>query len=108
MPANRPWLGALPVRRLPMDGRPLIIGILNATPDSFYDGGRYFGIERAIQRAEEMGAEGADIIEVGGETAPLGHRCPPDQSSSRLPANAGVQPPTICSLNVTVARAGRR
>ncbi|MGQ0568653.1 MAG: dihydropteroate synthase [Armatimonadota bacterium] len=55
--------------RLPMDGRPLIVGILNATPDSFYDGGRYFGLDRSIARAEQMVEEGAEIIEVGGETA---------------------------------------
>ncbi|MDR7419143.1 MAG: dihydropteroate synthase [Armatimonadota bacterium] len=55
--------------RLPMDGRPLIVGILNATPDSFYDGGRYFGLEQTVARAEAMIAEGVDVIEVGGETA---------------------------------------
>lgn len=54
---------------LPMDGRPLIVGILNATPDSFYDDGRYFGLDRSIARADTMVDEGADIVEVGGETA---------------------------------------
>jgi dihydropteroate synthase len=45
------------------------VGILNATPDSFYDGGRHVGLERSVARAEEMAAEGVDILEVGGETA---------------------------------------
>jgi dihydropteroate synthase len=49
--------------------RPLIVGVLNATPDSFYDRGRYFGLRAALARADEMAAEGADLIEVGGETA---------------------------------------
>jgi dihydropteroate synthase len=49
--------------------RTYVMGIVNATPDSFYDGGRYFGVERAIRRTEEMVAEGVDVIEVGGETA---------------------------------------
>ena len=49
--------------------RPLIVGVLNATPDSFYDQGRYFGRDRALARADELVAEGADLVEVGGETA---------------------------------------
>jgi len=49
--------------------KPLIMGILNVTPDSFYDGGRYFGIEKAIERGKEMERCGADIIDVGGESS---------------------------------------
>ncbi len=48
--------------------RPLILGILNVTPDSFSDGGRFVSVERAVERAEEMHREGADIIDVGGES----------------------------------------
>ena len=44
------------------------MGILNVTPDSFSDGGRYLDVSAAIQRAREMVAEGADIIDVGGES----------------------------------------
>ncbi|MCF7992082.1 MAG: dihydropteroate synthase [Thiohalocapsa sp.] len=50
------------------DPRPLIMGILNVTPDSFSDGGCYSGVERAVQRASQMLREGADIIDVGGES----------------------------------------
>ena len=46
----------------------LVMGILNVTPDSFSDGGRYQGLEFAISRAEEMVAEGVDIIDIGGES----------------------------------------
>ena len=49
--------------------RPLVVGVLNATPDSFYDGGRYFARDRALARVDELVAEGADLVEVGGETA---------------------------------------
>ncbi|MCD6407910.1 dihydropteroate synthase [bacterium] len=49
--------------------RPFIMGILNVTPDSFYDGGRYFNFDKAIERAKEMEKEGADIIDVGGESS---------------------------------------
>jgi dihydropteroate synthase len=47
---------------------PLVMGILNVTPDSFSDGGRFQSLEFAISRAEEMAADGADIIDIGGET----------------------------------------
>ncbi|MHB8320030.1 MAG: dihydropteroate synthase [Acidimicrobiales bacterium] len=49
--------------------RPLVMGILNVTPDSFYDGGLYFPHERAISRAKEMVEQGADIVDIGGESS---------------------------------------
>jgi len=49
--------------------RTLIMGILNVTPDSFYDGGRYASVESALERAREMVEGGADIIDVGGESS---------------------------------------
>lgn len=48
--------------------RPIVMGILNLTPDSFSDGGCYVTIEAALSRARQMAAEGADIIDVGGES----------------------------------------
>jgi dihydropteroate synthase len=45
------------------------MGVVNVTPDSFYDGGLYFEPARAIERALELAAEGADIIDVGGESS---------------------------------------
>lgn len=48
--------------------RPLIMGILNVTPDSFSDGGNYTGVESAIRQARAMIAEGADILDIGGES----------------------------------------
>jgi len=49
--------------------RPAVMGILNVTPDSFSDGGRYANVEAALTRAERIAAEGAVIIDVGGESA---------------------------------------
>ncbi|MFC1538830.1 dihydropteroate synthase [Candidatus Latescibacterota bacterium] len=49
--------------------KPLIMGILNVTPDSFYDGGKYFETSSAIDRAFEMAENGADIIDIGGESS---------------------------------------
>lgn len=48
--------------------RPLIMGVLNVTPDSFSDGGKFIGVENALAQAERMIAEGADIIDIGGES----------------------------------------
>ena len=48
--------------------RPLVMGILNITPDSFSDGGQYLGFNEALKRAEKMIEEGADIIDIGGES----------------------------------------
>jgi dihydropteroate synthase len=51
-----------------VEDRPLIMGILNVTPDSFSDGGEWFESDRAIARAHQMVAEGADLVDVGGES----------------------------------------
>ena len=48
--------------------KPLIMGILNVTPDSFSDGGKYTGINDALKQVERMLAEGVDIIDIGGES----------------------------------------
>ncbi|MEX2151149.1 MAG: dihydropteroate synthase [Steroidobacteraceae bacterium] len=53
--------------RLVLD-RPLVMGILNVTPDSFSDGGRFASLPAALERGERMAAEGASIIDVGGES----------------------------------------
>lgn len=49
-------------------GRPLIMGILNVTPDSFSDGGKFSGLNAALQQVELMLSEGADMIDIGGES----------------------------------------
>lgn len=49
--------------------RPLIMGILNVTPDSFFDGGRFIKVEKAVEHALKMEREGADIIDIGGESS---------------------------------------
>ncbi len=59
--ARRPWAG------FPLD-RPLVMGVLNVTPDSFSDGGRWFDPERAVAHGRALLAAGADIVDVGGES----------------------------------------
>jgi dihydropteroate synthase len=77
--AGRAPVPALPRRMRLHDGRviqfPAVMGVLNVTPDSFSDGGRYFDPARAIEHALAMEANGADIIDIGGEsTRPAGAR----------------------------------
>src|SRR5580698_8823372 len=54
-------------REIPL-GRPIVMGVLNVTPDSFSDGGQFAGADAAIERAAAMVAEGAAILDVGGES----------------------------------------
>ncbi|WP_374712538.1 dihydropteroate synthase [Symbiobacterium terraclitae] len=66
-----------------MGRRTLIMGILNVTPDSFSDGGRWAEPEQAVAHALEMLAEGADIIDVGGESTRPGHEPVPAEEELR-------------------------
>ena len=60
-------------RQFDMKNHGYIMGILNVTPDSFSDGGRYTRLDAALKHAEQMLGEGADIIDVGGESTRPGH-----------------------------------
>lgn len=65
--------------------RTLIMGILNATPDSFSDGGRDLNPEPAVRRIEEMATEAADLIDIGGESTRPGARpVSPDEQIERV------------------------
>ena len=55
-------------RIVDLSTRGMIMGVLNVTPDSFSDGGQFFEVERAVARGIEIAAEGADMIDVGGES----------------------------------------
>ena len=55
-------------KTLLLDSKVLIMGILNVTPDSFSDGGRFLDPAFAVDQAQEMVAQGADIIDIGGES----------------------------------------
>jgi len=79
------WNWAFTRHRFKLDQRVLVMGILNYTPDSFYDGGRYNGLDAALERAECMVSEGADIIDIGGEsTRPRAQPVSLDDELSRV------------------------
>src|SRR5271154_1362330 len=58
----------LPSRTLVLGERTLVMGVLNVTPDSFSDGGLFFDVDAAVTRALELERDGADIIDIGGES----------------------------------------
>ncbi|MCX7725518.1 MAG: dihydropteroate synthase [Chitinispirillaceae bacterium] len=62
-----------------------IMGIINVTPDSFYDGGRYFSSENAIEQARKLAEEGADIIDIGGASSrPGAEMVEPEEEKRRV------------------------
>ena len=83
--------------------RGLVMGILNVTPDSFFDGGSWFGADQAIARGLEMVAEGADIIDVGGEsTRPGAVQVPVEEELRRVvPVVAGLSSDVRVSIDTT-------
>jgi dihydropteroate synthase len=90
--------------------RPLVMGVLNVTPDSFFDGGRYLDPARAIERGRAMFAEGADLVDVGGESTRPGASPVPEAEELRrvLPvveALVGVGPVSVDTTKPAVARA---
>ncbi len=96
--------------------RPLVMGIVNATPDSFSDGGRHAGVEAAVAHGLALVAEGADILDVGGEsTRPYSEPVSPDEELRRvgevvrqLSERAGVPVSIDTSKAMVAARAVER
>ncbi|UCF80340.1 MAG: dihydropteroate synthase [Acidobacteriota bacterium] len=82
---SAPHLPLADGRKVPLGDRPLVAGVLNVTPDSFSDGGRLPNVEAAVERALEMAEEGADMIDVGGEsTRPGASAVPEDEELRRV------------------------
>ena len=83
----------LPSRTLCLGQRTLIIGVLNVTPDSFSDGGKFLDTERAIKHALAMERAGADLLDIGGEsTRPGSSGIPAEEELARiLPVLKGLQ-----------------
>ena len=85
MHRDRPGVWKLRTRSLDLSDRPLVMGILNVTPDSFSDGGKYDDAQRAIDQAFAMEAQGADLIDLGGEsTRPYSEPVAADEEWRRI------------------------
>jgi dihydropteroate synthase len=94
-------------RRLALPPRPLVMGILNVTPDSFSDGGHYFDASAAIERGLRMAAEGADILDIGGESSrPYAERVDVDSELARvIPVIQALRGRLLIPLSIDTTKA---
>jgi dihydropteroate synthase len=107
----RPFLAIARGKKLDLPGSPIVMGVVNVTPDSFSDGGLYFDAGRAVARALEMFEAGAAIVDVGGEsTRPSNYgeaaAVPAEDEISRvLPVIEGVRRSTDRPISVDTRKA---
>src|SRR4051812_22307038 len=99
-------------RRFDLAKRPMVIGILNRTRDSFFDRGAHYELDRLLARAEQLVADGADVLEVGARPGGVGVAdVPPDQERDLAAGTlAGLRsrfdvPLSVDTTRATVARA---
>ncbi|HXB62320.1 MAG TPA: dihydropteroate synthase, partial [Acidobacteriaceae bacterium] len=103
----------LRTRELALGGRTLVMGVLNVTPDSFSDGGQYLAPEKAIAHALKMLEEGADILDIGGESTRPGKRAPltPEAEQERvlgvIEGILAAQPEAVISIDTFHAETAR-
>lgn len=85
---------------------PVVMGVLNVTPDSFSDGGRYLATDAAIERGLRLAAEGAALIDVGGESTRPGASpvSPAEELRRILPVIAGLRRATSAFLSVDTSK----
>ena len=100
-------------RSLPLGERTLVMGIVNVTPDSFSDGGLYFEPQRAVEHGLRLLAEGADILDIGGESTRPGakpHVDNVEETKRVLPVIEGVlrqSPSAVISVDTYKAATAR-
>jgi dihydropteroate synthase len=92
---------------LTLGERTAVMGILNVTPDSFSDGGQYFDRGRAVARGKEIEQEGADIIDIGGESSRPGSEPVPEEEEMRrvLPAIEALSRAVRIPISIDTYRA---
>lgn len=97
-------------RTLALGQRTLIMGVVNVTPDSFSDGGRFFSPDRAIAQAKQLVEEGADILDIGGEsTRPFSDPVGESEETDRvLPVIEGLAGQVAISIDTTKATVARQ
>jgi dihydropteroate synthase len=92
-------------RKLTLGPRTLLMGILNVTPDSFSDGGRFFQPEAAVEQALRLLAEGADILDIGGESTRPGVAVSPADGSGPAGVSANEELRRVLPVIEAVRRA---
>jgi dihydropteroate synthase len=91
-----------------LDARPLLMGIVNVTPDSFFDGGRFFDHQAAVAHAVQLVEEGADLLDIGGEStrpgsAPIDER---EEARRLIPVVTAVAKAVPVPISVDTSKAG--
>lgn len=88
------------------NGEPVVMGILNTTPDSFSDGGQYAQVDRAVERALAMVGEGAQIIDVGGESTRPGAEAVTveDEIKRILPVIQGIRAQSDACISIDTSK----
>jgi len=101
----RPW--TIAGRNVDLSQRGMIMGVLNVTPDSFSDGGEHFSTDKAVTRGLQMAGEGAQMIDVGGEsTRPGAKPISAEEESSRiLPVIEKLRAQTDVFISVDTSKA---
>jgi dihydropteroate synthase len=96
----------LRTRTLALSRRPLLMGIVNVTPDSFSDGGQFFDAQRAIDHALQLVDEGADLLDIGGEsTRPYATQVDVDEELRRvLPVVEAICQRTTVPVSIDTAK----
>ena len=85
MPSRREYRVSWPNHSLELGQRTCIMGVVNVTPDSFSDGGKFYDHDTAIAQGEKLAADGADIIDIGGEsTRPFSEPVPVEEEIRRV------------------------
>jgi len=86
----------------------LIMGVLNVTPDSFSDGGEFFAVDRAVEHGLRMAAEGAHIVDVGGESTRPGAEAVSAEEELRrvIPVIEQLRRKTEVIISIDTAKAG--
>ena len=104
---KKQWV--LKTRTLRFDREPAIMGIVNVTPDSFSDGGRYFDTDRALDHAMQLVRDGADLVDIGGEsTRPYSEPVGPDEELNRvIPVIEAVASRTDIPISIDTSKADR-
>ncbi len=87
--------------------RTLVMGILNVTPDSFFDGGKFFHLESALEHARRLIREGADIIDIGGESSRPGAEPVPEEEELRrvIPIIRALRQETSVPISIDTYKA---
>jgi len=105
------WIRAR-TKQIPLGTRPVVMGVLNVTPDSFSDGGRFLDPQHAIDQAQKMIAAGADMIDVGAESTRPGSTCVDAEEELRrlrpVLRILGKQCPVTISVDTRKAEVARR